>query len=556
MFNVYELPAGKDEKVCTPLITVDDFKKGLYTDAELKNRLKSVDDIKGPIWDKDGKQVISEKNIEAGLCDEHKKPINSFARQIGRFLRRRLGNVRDLAKGIGAGGWSFVKGLIFNEVFDIYKNPQNDKEDLGSPVITVADFEVGIYLDDQCTKRIKSVADITGAVYDNTGKLKVKEEDLPLLCDVNRKPINNFAARLGRFFRRRLSIVPSIVKSPLRFAGSLLFNNVCNVYKNPGNDKEKLGEPLIRVDDFEAGLYLDKEKTKKITSVADITGPVYDHTGTCRITEEDIKAGLVDEDRKPINSFAARLGRTFRHGIGGVFNKITNLHPIQTLKKVAMAPINFLSWVNKRNVDVYSKRDPKKLLVAAKDIEEGLLQYANGEIVKAASDIDQPVWWTDNAKNGAKAKQIAISQEDIDAGLIENDGTDIKGRLGITGDISKHAISSLAKLGGKIITAPIKLGKFLVKELIIGENDPFIDVYVVDRRYKTGLRRALEGTKIESGAYYTLKEDGTTEPLKAAYDIGSEVYETVNNKPKCLITKKNLKDGLYDAMVNVYAKVV
>ena len=547
VFNVYELPAGKDEKVGTPLITVDDFKKGLYTDAELKNRLKSVDDIKGPIWDKDGKQVISEKNIEAGLCDEHKKPINSFARQIGRFLRRRLGNVRDLAKGIGAGGWSFVKGLIFNEVFDIYKNPQNDKEDLGSPVITVADFEVGIYLDDQCTKRIKSVADITGAVYDNTGKLKVKEEDLPLLCDVNRKPINNFAARLGRFFRRRLSIVPSIVKSPLRFAGSLLFNNVCNVYKNPGNDKEKLGEPLIRVDDFEAGLYLDKEKTKKITSVADITGPVYDHTGTCRITEEDIKAGLVDEDRKPINSFAARLGRTFRHGIGGIFSKIANLHPIQTLKKVAMAPINFLSWVNKRNVDVYSKRDPKKLLVAAKDIEEGLLQYANGEIVKAASDIDQPVWWTDNAKNGAKAKQIAISQEDIDAGLIENDGTELKGRLGIAGDIGKHAISSLAKLGGKIITAPIKLGKFLVKELIIGENDPFIDVYVVDRRYKTGLRRALEGTKIESGAYYVSKEDGTTEPLKAAYDIGSEVYETVNGKPKCLITKKNLKDGLYDA---------
>ena len=547
IFNVYELPAGKDEKVGTPLITVDDFKKGLYTDAELKNRLKSVDDIKGPIWDKDGKQVISEKNIEAGLCDEHKKPINSFARQIGRFLRRRLGNVRDLAKGIGAGGWSFVKGLIFNEVFDIYKNPQNDKEDLGSPVITVADFEVGIYLDDQCTKRIKSVADITGAVYDNTGKLKVKEEDLPLLCDVNRKPINNFAARLGRFFRRRLSIVPSIVKSPLRFAGSLLFNNVCNVYKNPGNDKEKLGEPLIRVDDFEAGLYLDKEKTKKITSVADITGPVYDHTGTCRITEEDIKAGLVDEDREPINSFAARLGRTFRHGIGGIFDKITNLHPIQTLKKVAMAPINFLSWVNKRNVDVYSKRDPKKLLVAAKDIEEGLLQYANGEIVKAASDIDQPVWWTDNAKNGAKAKQIAISQEDIDAGLIENDGTELKGRLGIAGDIGKHAISSLAKLGGKIITAPIKLGKFLVKELIIGENDPFIDVYVVDRRYKTGLRRALEGTKIESGAYYVSKEDGTTEPLKAAYDIGSEVYETVNGKPKCLITKKNLKDGLYDA---------
>ena len=547
VFNVYELPAGKDEEVGSPLITVDDFKKGLYTDAELKNRLKSVDDIKGPIWDKDGKQVISEKNIEAGLCDEHKKPINSFARQIGRFLRRRLGNVRDLAKGIGAGGWSFVKGLIFNEVFDIYKNPQNDKEDLGSPVITVADFEVGIYLDDQCTKRIKSVADITGAVYDNTGKLKVKEEDLPLLCDVNRKPINNFAARLGRFFRRRLSIVPSIVKSPLRFVGSLLFNNVCNVYKNPGSDKEKLGEPLIRVDDFEAGLYLDKEKTKKITSVADITGPVYDHTGICRITEEDIKAGLVDEDRKPINSFAARLGRTFRHGIGGIFSKIANLHPIQTLKKVAMAPINFLSWVNKRNVDVYSKRDPKKLLVAAKDIEEGLLQYANGEIVKAASDIDQPVWWTDNAKNGAKAKQIAISQEDIDAGLIENDGTDIKGRLGIAGDIGKHAISSLAKLGGKIITAPIKLGKFLVKELIIGENDPFIDVYVVDRRYKTGLRRALEGTKIESGAYYVGKEDGTTEPLKAAYDIGSEVYETVNGKPKCLITKKNLKDGLYDA---------
>ena len=547
VFNVYELPAGKDEKVGTPLITVDDFKKGLYTDAELKNRLKSVDDIRGPIWDKDGKQVISEKNIEAGLCDEHKKPINSFARQIGRFLRRRLGNVRDLAKGIGAGGWSFVKGLIFNEVFDIYKNPQNDKEDLGSPVITVADFEVGIYLDDQCTKRIKSVADITGAVYDNTGKLKVKEEDLPLLCDINRKPINSFAARLGRFFRRRLSIVPSIVKSPLRFVGNLLFNNVCNVYKNPGNDKEKLGEPLIRVDDFEAGLYLDKEKTKKITSVADITGPVYDHTGTCRITEEDIKAGLVDEDRKPINSFAARLGRTFRHGIGGIFSKIANLHPIQTLKKVAMAPINFLSWVNKRNVDVYSKRDPKKLLVAAKDIEEGLLQYANGEIVKAASDIDQPVWWTDNAKNGAKAKQIAISQEDIDAGLIENDGTELKGRLGIAGDIGKHAISSVAKLGGKIITAPIKLGKFLVKELIIGENDPFIDVYVVDRRYKTGLKRALEGTKIESGAYYTLKEDGTAEPLKAAYDIGSEVYETVNDKPKCLITKKNLKDGLYDA---------
>lgn len=542
VFSVYEMPAGKDEQVGTPLVTPDDFEKGLYTDPDLKNRLKSVDDIKGPIWNSEKKMVITEKNIEAGLCDEKKKPINSFARQVGRFIRRRLGNIRDIVKGVATSGLSFVKNLIFNDTFDIYKNPQNDKTELGTPLVTVADFEAGLYLDRERTKRIKSVADITGPVWDKDGNLKIKEEDLPLLCDINRKPINSLSARLGRFARRRLGGVLKIAKTPISFVKNLLFNEQFDVYVSTGDEKNPIKGPLIRVDDFDAGLYLDKEKTRRITSVTDITGPVWDHIGNCRITEEDFNKGLVDKDGKPINKgFATRLARKLRHGILG-------LKPIKTLKKVVMAPINFLSWVNKRNVDVYSKRDPKKLLVSAKDIDDGLLQYEDGKIVEAASDIDQPVWWTKNEKNKEKAGQIAIAKEDIEAGLIENDGTSIKGRLGIAGDLSKHVISSALQLGGKIITAPIKVGKFLVDKLIIGKNDPYIDVYVVDRRYKTGLRLALEGTKIESGAYFTIDEDDTTHtPVTAAYDINSPVYELVNDKPKVLITEKNLKDGLYDA---------
>ena len=448
--------------------------------------------------------------------------------------------------------FGMIAGAVTNKQIDVFRLPKNEDDPLDEPLITEQDFKDGLYADPDLKQRIKSVDDIKGNVWNYKGELVLTENDVKAgLCDEDRKPISSWARKFGRFIRKGVKFAAKLAKFPFtaswQTVTNFLFNDTCDIYLNPGDDKLPLGQPLVTSSDFAAGLYSDEELKDRITSAADIKGDVWDRTGQLRIRAEEVPF-LCDEKRRPIKTAFGRLGRILRHGLGGVYNAVKKLKPLKFAWKVITAPFRFASLVNKRNVDVYSKRDPSKLLVSAKDILAGKLMFEDGETVEAASDIDKPVWWKDIPQNGDKAGTYAVEPEDLQAGLIELDGTEIKGRLGIAGDISKHIFKSGIHLAGKVIGGVLKFGKAVIDTTFIGKNS-FIDVYVKDTSGDKGLVRRLEGVKIKDGAYYKLKNDEPV-PLKSAYDIDGEVYTTVDGMPQCLISEDELKDGVYDAEGN------
>ena len=71
------------------------------------------------------------------------------------------------------------------------------------------------------------------------------------------------------------------------------------------------------------------------------------------------------------------------------------------------------------------------MLVSAKALADGYLVDEEGNKVTAATDIKGCLWWAKIEANGEKAGTIAIEQDDIDAGLIDEDGDDIKTRVGL-----------------------------------------------------------------------------------------------------------------------------
>ena len=475
-------------------------------------------------------------------------------------LEGKLNHLKDVVADFLCSPIYATDSFARNRVFDVYELPKNKDDPLPEPLITEKDFKDGLYSDPDLKKRIKSVDDIKGIVFNYKGEIVITEANIKAgLCDEDRQPISSFARKVGRFARRVLGFIPKTITAPIsaawQTAKNFLFNDVCAVYRDPRDEKLPL-KLLVTPGDFEAGLYLDEAMTKRITSVADIKGPVWDHNGTLRITENDLPL-LCDDKRKPINTFFGKFGRKLRHGLGSVIDTIKAFRPLHKAMNIINAPFRFLSKLNKRNVDVYSRRNAAKMLVSAKDIASNLLQYEDGKIVEAASDITKPVWWRKVPENGDKGGNIAIEQADLDAGLIELDGTPIKGRLGIVGEMGKNiisdgltiigsAISSGYGIAKNVVSSGFKLGKFLTREVITGRSK-YIDVYVKDANSKTGLTRKLEGTRIKNGDYYYLKDGKTPEIIKSAFGIDDEVYETADGKPRCLITKENLQEGLYDA---------
>lgn len=361
----------------------------------------------------------------------------------------------------------------------------------------------------------------------------------------------------------------AFIGTNLDIASALLFNRVCDVYRKPENDDDPLGDPLVTVDDFKAGLYNHPEKRDskhRIKSTDDITKPIWrnkDIGGVPAISKADIKAGLVDKKRKPINSLARRIGNMLRRvnatafgTLGKGLDILTGIRPVDAIRSMVHAPAQILRGVLNRNVDVYSKLNPDKCLLHASKIKRGLymIKNANGHfaILHHISEINGPVWCTENPDNGEDAGNIVLTAEDYDngKGLCDKYGRplqDIFRSIGNAGrwtlDKVTSGVSGVTNLGLKLATSVIKMGWKAAKSLF-RVKDPYIDVYVYDDNNEKRLR--LQGVKIREGAYFTL-ENGIATTLETAYGIKSPVYQLGDHgKPKMLINEEEIRRGLYD----------
>lgn len=341
----------------------------------------------------------------------------------------------------------------------------------------------------------------------------------------------------------------NIATMPFSFWAGAITNKQCAVYKLTPSDKIPLGDPLIDESDWESGLFADPEFKKKLKSTDDIKGPVWDGTGKQRIKESDIKAGLCDAERKPISNFARKTGRFFRNVIIGAVDKVLSWKPLELLKNAATLPFKIAHFLNKRNCDVYSKRAPKRMLVSAKALADGYLVDEEGNKVTAATDIKGCLWWAKIEANGKKAGTIAIEQDDIDAGLIDEDGDDIKTRVGLLASLGLTGMEKAWSAVSTVGSVAWKVTKHIAKKLFVAK-DKHIDVYI--RNDDGELEVKLKGKDIANGKYL-IKRDGKFSVLDSAYGIDGEVYTNSKHK-KCILELDDIKAGLFDEDGNKLTK--
>lgn len=367
-----------------------------------------------------------------------------------------------------------------------------------------------------------------------------------------------------------VSTIASGAVGTIHSIGGVLFNKICDVYRKPENEGDPLGEPLVTEDDFKTGLYSHPTKRSmkyRIKSVDELTKPVYRNKsfdGVPAISRSDIRAGLVDKNGKPLTSLGRKVGRMFRSMISSgvtvgsaALGLITGARPFEKIGGLARGVASFTRGVFGLDVDVYSFLHPEECLISVKKLRRNLYMKKNSKgdfvLLRHISEIDGPVWCTDNPENGDAAGQMVLTEEDYanGEGLCDVRGNPLKNIARKLGNVVRNVtgfvgsgISTVLGWQGKLLVSTLKLG---AKTLgyAFKKKDPYIDVYVYDDNNEKKLR--LRGVKIREGAYFTLI-NGETEILTSAYGIKYPVYGyTKSGKAKQLISEEEIARGLYDS---------
>ena len=309
---------------------------------------------------------------------------------------------------------------------------------------------------------------------------------------------------------------------------------------------------LITKEQFKAGVFKDKEGKKRITSIRDITGPVYDGNGDELISKDDIKHGLVDGRGKPVRTKLDALTRGIHHltiGSGkklwgatkSVASAIKSVNPLGRVWDLMKSPISASVAALIKWRDVYSISDTTKPLVTAREFQKGLVHFADGKPLKDVYTIDRAVKWADIPENGARAGQIAISEEDITNGLVDHNGKKLSSFSRKLGSLARRALgksisllASGASLAFRANTALLRAGLNFGVGLFKKKN-PYIDVYVKDESGNIEKEPRLLGIKIKEGDTYFYLSGA---PVKSAYGITDAVYS--EGGKTVLITEKEL----------------
>lgn len=380
----------------------------------------------------------------------------------------------------------------------------------------------------------------------------------------------------------------------------VLGSKVCDVFLKSDIEGQVHGDRKISAAELENGtIFSDAKCTKPIYSVADIYPPVYrkktDENGNTTIeeaiTEEEAKPGLVDVNGNPLTYFGGKVGR-FLHNIA--MKPINAIFSKSALEKVKNIGSTISSGIRHgfdglfgAYCDVYSARDPEKMLVSGTSIKEGRLvripkEGAGPRVVPTVFDIDGECWIMIDDPNDATKRILGdkvIYDEDIKAGLQHRDRTPIESsklslamsKLRRLASVAGKAIAGLAggafgiaglavKFAWDIGTKVAGWAKDRIKDAFTAK-DPYIDVCVV-KKGELEVVITGEDLKINKATLkYCFRDDGGNYvPVLSAYGIDKPVYTRVGKngqtlkRPRCVITKEDLDNGIFDTNGNRLTK--
>lgn len=365
------------------LLSVEDFKKGVYFDPNHQKLVKSVQDINAPIWDASGRPLITEEHLARGLVDYQGYPIRGKIGAFARGIHNSVGWAKDKSLGLVKGAWDrFLKlkpvkavativggainltKTIFKKWTDIYRADRAGKDD--QPLVIARDFADGRleYVDGT---EIKSSYDINKPVIwknvpengEQAGQTAISWPDIRAgLLDGDRKPLRRLSSRLGTMIGkagRWLSMLglnaatggAKILSGAVMLAGALLSKGLEK--KNPYVDVfikgvSKPGDPALQGEGIRQHRYFYLDG-KPVLSAYGIKGAVIDGETKNVLIKEDQINDLVDFNGKPLTKFAGRslLGKLGMIALGGTIGAIK--HTGRFLGKLGKAALGGLKKV-------------------------------------------------------------------------------------------------------------------------------------------------------------------------------------------------------------------
>ncbi len=286
--------------------------------------------------------------------------------------------------------------------------------------------------------------------------------------------------------------------------------------------KDRMDVPLLTKRQQENGVYDSDINILKRT--ADIKTRIYDPVLNKEvITEDDLKAGLVDIDGKPLGKKYTKVGHD-----GLVTKGFRNLK--QFSKYIFKAPAY---------VDIYRKgeTDGAPLLTVRQQKEDpGVVFVSTGKRVMRSKDINEPVM-------DPRTGNVLISEDDLKAGLVMPDGTSIASK---GAKLVKAGIVGYFKWYGKIVGAAAHVAKRAADSLFGVKSQPYVDVYRKDEIAAPYKPILTEQKQSRDPGVYT-KE---MKRLERSSDIAGPIYDPVTGKE--LVTQDDVDHGLVD----VYGKPI
>lgn len=163
-----------------PILTKAKMDAGEYRDYKTGKLIQTINDIRGPVVDKEGNLVLTSEDYTNGirLKDGTNITRSGFMFRTGQFMNWYFGGYyRNL--------WKFTKWSVnrsistankildwARKVTDVYVEGENQ------PRLLAKDLRQGMYVSARTGKRIYSVADIDGPVMDFNGEIVLTEEHL------------------------------------------------------------------------------------------------------------------------------------------------------------------------------------------------------------------------------------------------------------------------------------------------------------------------------------------------------------------------------------------
>lgn len=180
-----------------PRLTRAKMKTGKYFDKKSGKVLTSLKNIKGPIENEEGEEVLSadelEKSYVKGKTITALKEIVTTAAdwgaQIGSIATKGLGTFYGTAVTVGVKLFKGAQKLL--PPYDVYIKGQE------KPVLTAGGFKTGEYFSEKTQKALTHPREIDGPVLNKTGDHLITEDDMRIgLVDKNGLTVTNKAARL------------------------------------------------------------------------------------------------------------------------------------------------------------------------------------------------------------------------------------------------------------------------------------------------------------------------------------------------------------------------